>query len=62
MISIIIERSKEKMQVVWVYYWKTSAEVWDIANSMAEDLVDYDVYEFEGEDALNMWLRVEAGK
>jgi len=56
MISIIIERSQDCMQVVGVYYGKTSTQVRDIANAMADKLDDYDVREFENEQELNSRL------
>ena len=60
MISIIIEKSMDQMQVFWVYKNPTE-DIRDKANRFFEQwrLVDYDVLNFETEDDMNEFLRNE---
>lgn len=65
MYSIIIERSQDAMQVVWIFTKETFKNTKDLswttrwyANQLAHNkkIDDYDVYEFDTLDELNEFL------
>ena len=59
MISVVIERSGENLQVAWLY--ESDEVAWNMANRLFENwfLIDYDVLSFNDYGELNQYLQWE---
>ena len=59
MISVVIERSWENLQVAWLY--ESDEVAWNMANRLFENwfLIDYDVLSFNDYGELNQYLQWE---